>query len=227
MFAGANSNDSMKRRQRARIPWGFTLTLILSSFIGGTHGQSRSPQHPDDSALLKPTVAVEEDVFAYVGANNGALRDGKQSMYEGGLKVPTCAVWPGKIAPGSKTDYVAMTMDLFPTILELAGAKIPDGLDGRSILPTLTGKPQAEFQRDMYWIRREGNLRYNGFTSNAVRRGDWKLVRNSPFTPLELFNLKDDPKEQNDLATKNRAKFNELSKLLRLQTQRGGAVPWQ
>ena len=52
------------------------------------------------------------------GANNGPLRDGKQSMYEGGLKVPTALVWPGKIKPGSQTDFRAMSMDLFPTILE-------------------------------------------------------------------------------------------------------------
>ncbi|MDB4864699.1 N-acetylgalactosamine 6-sulfate sulfatase, partial [Pirellulaceae bacterium] len=73
----------------------------------------------------------------------------------------------------------------------------------------------------------EGNQRYQGFITNALIRGDWKLVNNSPFEALELYNLHEDPYEKNNLAQENPAKFNELSKSLRVQIQRGGSVPWQ
>jgi arylsulfatase A-like enzyme len=162
-----------------------------------------------------------------VGANNGPLRDGKQSMYEGGLKVPACAVWPGRISPGTQSDLVALTMDLYPTICAAAGAKFDHRIDGRSILSTLLGDKDPYAPRDIYFHRREGNERYGGLVINAVIRGDWKLLQNSPFAPQELYNLKADPQEQRDLAQDNRGKFRELAALLRLQLQRGGAVPWQ
>ncbi len=162
-----------------------------------------------------------------VGANNGKLRDGKQSMYEGGLKVPFCAVWPGMIEPASRSRRVAITMDLFPTICEIAGVEVKQEIDGRSILPTLRGKPQETFDRDLFFHRREGGDRYGGLTIQAVRRGNWKLLQNSPFAPLELYDLQNDPTEAKDLARVNRKKFHELSGALRVQIQRGGAVPWQ
>ncbi|MBC8355200.1 MAG: sulfatase [Planctomycetes bacterium] len=161
------------------------------------------------------------------GANNGPLRDGKQSMYEGGLKVPFCAVWPGKISNGTHSDRTALTMDLYPTICEAAGITVKHRVDGSSILPTLLGKSQATENRDLFFHRREGGERYGGLTINAIRREDWKLIQNSPFAPLELYNLHTDPLEENELSKKNRGKFIELSAALRVQIQRGGAVPWQ
>ena len=162
-----------------------------------------------------------------VKANNGPLRDGKQSMYEGGLKVPACMVWPDRIAAGSSSERVAITMDLFATICEAAGVTLKHRIDGRSILPTLLGESQPPEQRDLFFHRREGGERYGGLTIHAVRRGEWKLLQNSPFAPLELYNLSQDPAEQNDLASDNRKVYRELLAALRVQFQRGGAVPWQ
>ncbi len=162
-----------------------------------------------------------------VGANNGALRDGKQSMYEGGLKVPFGAAWPGHIKPGSSSNHVALTMDLFPTICAAAGVAIDHQIDGLSILPTLLGEQQSSAGRDLFFHRREGGERYGGLTINALRRGHWKLLQNSPFAPQELYDLKSDPQESHDLASENRAKFRELARALRAHVQRGGAVPWQ
>ncbi|MCH7686328.1 MAG: sulfatase-like hydrolase/transferase [Planctomycetes bacterium] len=161
------------------------------------------------------------------GANNGPLRDGKQSIYEGGLKVPTAVVWPGRITPGSQTETHAMSMDLFPTLLEAAGVNIGHEIDGVSFLPTLLGKSQPELRTHWFFRRREGGSRYGGKTIEAVRRGDWKLLQNSPFAPMELYNLKTDPKEQNNLIRSNRRKYNELAAALRKEIQRYGTVRWQ
>ena len=162
-----------------------------------------------------------------VKASNGPLRDGKQSMYEGGLKVPACAVWPEKIAAGSHSDRLALTMDLFATVCETAGVRIKHTIDGESILPTLRGQSQPASGRDLFFHRREGGERYGGLTIHAIRRGDWKLLQNSPFAPMELYNLDKDPGEENDLVTENRKVYREMLSALRVQFQRGGAVPWQ
>jgi len=162
-----------------------------------------------------------------VGATNGNLRDGKQSMYEGGLRVPTAFKWPGHIEAGLTTDQRAMTMDIYPTVCALAGIPIEHEIDGISIADTLDGDSLDNYERDLYFHRREGNQRYQGLITNAVIRGDWKLLHNSPFAPLELYNLKTDPLEKVNLAAKHPAKFAELAKSLRIQVQRGGAVPWQ
>ncbi|MED5398968.1 MAG: sulfatase-like hydrolase/transferase [Planctomycetota bacterium] len=161
------------------------------------------------------------------GANNGPLRDGKQSVYEGGLKVPTCVSWPGRIKPGSRSDLMALSMDLFPTVCQVAGAELPGEIEGRSVVPTLLGKSQPPLRDLWFFSRREGGARYAGKTIEAVRRGPWKLLHNSPFAPLELYNLERDPREEIDLAKKNPRVFREMSAALRRQLQRYGAVPWQ
>ncbi len=160
-----------------------------------------------------------------VGGNNGALRAGKQDMYEGGIREPMCAVWPGKIAPGSRSNRLAMTMDIFPTACELAGVDIRHEIDGVSFLPTLLGKDQPEKDRFLFWVRREGG-RYGGRAYYAARHGDFKLVQNSPFEPLELYNLSDDPKEEKPLGKKH-AMYRKLFTALQGHVSKSGAVPWQ
>ncbi len=164
---------------------------------------------------------------ANVGANNGALRGEKQEMYEGGLRVAAGAVWPGKIKAGGRSGLIAATMDIFPTVVEAAGAKVEHAIDGRSFLPLLLGKDQPAFDRDLFFTRREGGDRFMGECIWAMRRGDWKLVKNSPMTNWELFDLSEDPGETTDLSGKNRRKYRELGAAMRVHIQRGGAIPWQ
>jgi arylsulfatase A-like enzyme len=148
-------------------------------------------------------------------------------MYEGGLRVPLAARWPGHIGPDSHTDGRWLSMDLFPTILQACGIEPPKDIDGVSFLDALIGQTMKPLERDLYFVRREGGLAYGGKTIEAFRRGDWKLVQNSPFGPAELYNLTDDPRETKNLAMSNRPMLEQLSTALREQIQRGGEVPWQ
>lgn len=159
-------------------------------------------------------------------ANNGPLRDGKQSMYEGGLKVPTVAVWPGKIKAGSTTSQVNASMDILPTLLEIAGLDPGDKVDGRSFLSTLYGNESAE-ERALYFVRREGGINYGGKAYHALRNGDWKLLQNNPYQPLELYNLKEDPQEQDNLVKERPEVVKAMNRTLMEYIQAGGKIPWQ
>ncbi|MFC1716864.1 sulfatase-like hydrolase/transferase [Candidatus Poribacteria bacterium] len=162
-----------------------------------------------------------------IGASNGPLNGGKGQMYEGGIKEPMCAVWPGRIEPGSCSNRVALTMDLFPAICEAAGAGYDHEIDALSILPDMLGNPHSGADdRLLFWVRREGGQQYGGRAFYAARRGNWKLLQNTPFEPLRLYNLADDPQEENPLDNKHeqyRTLFTELQKHI----IRTGAVPWQ
>lgn len=198
-------------------------------------------EHLDDGigrvlATLKETGIEENTIVIFTsdnggllsaGASNGATRDGKGSMYEGGLRVVAAARWPGKIPAGSRTDAAALTMDLFPTALEAAGANPVSGIDGVSLLPLLTGRASSLPERELYFVRREGGTQFGGKTIEALVRGEWKLLQNSPFGPLELYNLKSDPLETENLAETRKPLVSELNTALRKHIQRGGQVPWQ
>ncbi|MBE0535231.1 MAG: sulfatase-like hydrolase/transferase [Phycisphaerae bacterium] len=197
-------------------------------------------EHLDDGigkvvAALKACGAADNTLVIFasdnggqinVGGTNGALRAGKQDMYEGGIKAPFCAVWPGRIAAGGRNDECfAMTMDLYPTMCEAAGATFEHEIDGRSILPVLLGRERRLKERTVFWVRREGG-QYGGRAYYAVRRGDWKLLQNSPYEAMELYNLKDDPLEAKPLP-RNHAMYRELFAALRRHVTAAGAVPWQ
>jgi arylsulfatase A-like enzyme len=160
------------------------------------------------------------------GANNGPARDGKQSMYEGGLRVPAFVSWPKVVQAGTVSQQVDLSMDIFPTLAELAGVKIEHRIEGRSFLPTLKGMAMNEADRVLYFTRREGGP-YGGKAYHAIRQGDWKLLQNSPYQPMELYNLKEDPLEKNDLAKSNPDVYKKLNGLLMQHIQEGGKVPWQ
>jgi arylsulfatase A-like enzyme len=161
------------------------------------------------------------------GANNGPLREGKGNMYEGGLRVPTCITWQGQIEPGASTSYKAMSLDLYPTILDLAGIPNPHHVDGISILPVLRGQQMDDTQRVFYFVRREGGTEYGGLTIQAIQQGNWKLLQNTPFGVQELYNLEEDPYESIDLIESEPVKYAELNKLLMQYIQKGGKSAWQ
>ncbi|MDP4790555.1 MAG: sulfatase-like hydrolase/transferase [Verrucomicrobiales bacterium] len=185
----------------------------------------------DESGLRENTVVVftaDNGGSLPHAQNNDPWRDGKQSHYEGGLRVPFMVRWPGQIEAGSKSDYAGQVFDLFPSFLELAGATAtdPTALDAVSLVPVWKGEAITA-PRELYFVRREGGRAYGGRSYEALIRGDWKLLQNDPYGPLELYNLKNDPGETTDLATKAPKVFNELSAALAARIQRGGATPWQ
>ncbi|MYF64380.1 MAG: sulfatase-like hydrolase/transferase [Rhodothermaceae bacterium] len=162
-----------------------------------------------------------------VGARNGPLRDGKGTVYEGGIRVPAIASWPGKIAPGTASDALLTTMDIYPTLLEAARARITQIIDGTSFLGSILGGPDPDPNRLLFFSRREGGLRFGGKTIEAVRQGPWKLLQNSPYAPLELYNLERDPLETTDLSSAEPDVFRRLAAELRQYVQEAGSVPWQ
>ena len=183
----------------------------------------------DETGLSQNTVVVfsaDNGGSLPHAQNNAPWRGGKQDHYDGGLRVPFMIRWPGQISPGSISDYAGLNFDLFPTFLELAGAEPSTDLDAVSLLPILKGG-QMEASRDLYFVRREGGPAYGGKSYEALIRGDWKLMQNDPWSPLELYNLKSDPQEQTNLATQAPKVFRELSETLRQHIQRGGTTAWQ
>jgi len=162
-----------------------------------------------------------------VGAQCGPHRGGKQYMFEGGIIVPACAVWPGVIEAGRRTDQLNMTMDIFPTLCDIAGIQRNQTIEGESFLPLLKGDRTPHRTRDMIWVRREGNMRYQGRDYYAFRRGDWKLVQNSPFEPYSLYNLQQDPMETTDVSRRNPSIHRMLTRALMDHIQAAGSIPWQ
>lgn len=161
-------------------------------------------------------------------ANNGFYRDGKQSMYEGGLRVPTCMSWPAMIEDGRISESNWLSMDLFHTILEITGIQKDRSSVGKSMLNELkNSSPDTMEIREMYFTRREGGSNYNGECSYAFRFGDWKLIRNYPGLPMELYNLKTDPFEKINVIKENSAVFTDLNNRLMKHIQVAGKIPWQ
>jgi len=129
--------------------------------------------------------------------SRGPLRGIKRDLYEGGIRAPTIVRWPGKIKAGVVSDFPWAFWDFLPTAAEIAGAKPPPNIDGISILPTLLGQKQTKQHEFFYWEFHERG------SKQAVRMGDWKAVRLLPGQPLELYNLKTDLGEKENVASKN------------------------
>ena len=128
-------------------------------------------------------------------AATGPFKGNKRYLYEGGIRVPMIARWPGKIAPGQTNNIPAAAWDFMPTLAELAGTETPAHADGISLVPALFGHPEKLARREyLYWEYHQGK-------QQAVRMGQWKGVRfGGTREPLELYDLAADPGETRDLA---------------------------
>ena len=135
---------------------------------------------------------------AKYGGSNEPLRGGKATLFEGGIRVPCIVRWPGKVTPGSENSFPSYFPDWFPTMTELAGAKLPkQQLDGVSLVSLLEGK-STQRSKPLIW-------NFNGYGGQvAIRDGKWKAIRKSLLRktpgPWQLYDLQADPAEANDLA---------------------------
>ncbi len=164
--------------------------------------------------------------------NNWPLRGGKGNSYEGGTREPCIVVWPGVVKPDSRCDEIITSVDFYPTMLEMAGIPKREGriLDGVSIVSLLKGAGKLEreaiFCHFPHYTPATGNL-----PCTYVRKGDWKLMRLYGEGPdrvngCQLYNLKDDISEQNNLAEKMPEKVKELDRLIdRFLADTGSLVP--
>jgi arylsulfatase A-like enzyme len=148
--------------------------------------------------------------------DNAPLRSGKGSLYEGGTRDPFIVRWPGKVKAGSTCDVPTIHVDIFPTLLELAGAAPPAGqiLDGENLVP-LFRDGNAQLKRDAIYQHFPGYLGAGpGFWRTTpvslIEIGDWKLMEFLEDGRLELYNLKDDIGEKNNLAKSMPDKTREL-----------------
>ncbi len=179
-------------------------TLIIFTSDNG-------PSHPDLTSFFD---------------RNGVLRDMKGHLYEGGIRVPLVARWPGKIKPGTTTDHISAFWDFYPTCCDLLGVKPPKvkwsddtwhDTDGISFLPTLLGKDSMQKEHDyLYWELHDRYSTDNDQRVQAVRQGKWKFLRHHLTKPQaewvsKLYDLDNDISETTNLATTYPAKLAELT----------------
>ena len=162
--------------------------------------------------------------------SNAPLRDGKASLYEGGIRVPLIVRWPGAVEAGTTCDVPVISNDFHPTFLAVADLQRPAGgaIDGVSLLPVLTRRGQLE-REALYWHwphYRRAMPAIGASPSSAVRCGQWKLIEFFEDGHLELYDLQKDVGERQDLAAKLPAKAAELhDRLRRWRKQVGAALP--
>lgn len=182
-----------------------------------------------DNGQLENTLIIfasDNGGQADAGANNKPFRGAKQNMYEGGICVPGGFYWKGTLQPAVTENFV-MLSDIFPTLCALTGVSVNHEIDGISILPLLKGSEQVTDDRLVYWVRREGNLNYGGQAYYATRYKQYKLQQNTPWEPLQLYNLQTDPTEQHPLDKQTTEMYGKLFRGLMEHIRTAGAVPWQ
>ncbi len=145
--------------------------------------------------------------------SNGPLKGYKRDLYEGGIRVPMIASWPGKIQAGSETNFISAFWDILPTVMDITGVNAPGSIDGVSFLPTLLDKGNQTQHDYLYWEFHEKGGRV------AIRKGKWKAVRynvlENPDSPLELYDLSADIHEDQNVAEQHPEIVAEMEDILR------------
>jgi len=210
----------------------------VDTSVGRIHGAL------ENSGIANNTLFVfTSDNGGHTVTFNRPLRGAKGAFYEGGIRVPTFAVWPDAIAAGSICKTPITGVDYLPTFAELANADLPKSqpVDGRSIIPLLRGERALE-ERAIFWhypLYLQGNgynlvrpihgtdtLYWRATPSSVIRKGDWKLIQYFESGEVELFNVASDPSETKELSKAHPEKAGDLLKeLKRWQTNTNAVIP--
>ncbi len=187
------------------------MITMLDSYVGLVTNKLRELKY-DRNTMVIFTCATgpqHDEIDPAFFHSTGPFRGFKHDLYEGGIRVPLIVSWPLQVAAGSTSDLPCAAWDLLPTLAEAAHTSAPRGIDGISLVPTLTGRPQTSQHEFLYWEAHD-----HGF-KQAVRMGDWKAVRTSADGSFELYNLKSDPGEKTDVADKNPEVMAKIAGLLK------------
>ena len=178
-------------------------------------------------ALLKD-LGLDENTVVFFSSDNGPtfnggadseffksaglLRGLKCDLYEGGIRVPLIARWPGKIEASTTADHICAFWDVMPTLADITAAQTPDDIDGISFLPTLSGNGSQKKHSYLYW-------EYCSRPSQALRMGEWKGIRLNVYKdsngPIELYNLKNDIGEKHNVANRHPEVVAKIEKYLK------------
>jgi arylsulfatase A-like enzyme len=172
----------------------------LDGYIGQLLDQLKKPGLSNNTVVFftsdtGPQGHREVDPKLFRSA--GPFRGGRGDLYEGGLRVPMLAWWPGKIPAGQVSDFTWAAWDFSPTVMDLARIPPPANLDGLSVWPALLGQTQTNRHVFFHWQLQGRNVWH------TVRLGSWEAVQPPADAPLELYNLETDPGETNNVADKN------------------------
>lgn len=161
---------------------------------------------------------ADPEYFESAKPFEGEYGRGKGFLYEGGIRVPMIASWPDKIKPSSKSEKISAHYDMLATFAEVAGYEIPNDTDGISLLSTFLSEENQNDHEFLYWEFPS----YGGQV--AMRMGDWKVVRqnllNKEETTIELYNLKDDPTEQKNVADSHPEILKKAAKIFKTERQK-------
>lgn len=172
----------------------------LDAFVGALMEDLKQRKLDQDTLILFTSdngPHQEGGVDPRFFASSGPFRGIKRDLYEGGIRVPLIARWPGRIKPGAVNALPVASWDLLPTLADLVDRTPPKDIDGISVLPTFFGATPKRAHGYLYWESHE-----KGYLQ-AVREGDWKAVKLDTDKPLELYELATDPAETQDVAKAN------------------------
>ena len=175
--------------------------------------------------VVSDNGGLEHEQNGTIVTSNAPLRGEKGSLYEGGIRVPALMRWPGIIPATTVSETPVTTMDIYPTLMEVARAPLPAdaALDGVSMSPVLRN-PRAAIRRDaLYWHLPHY---HHSTPASAIRRGEWKLIEFFEDDRIELYNLREDPSEQQNRAAGQQQKARELrADLSQWRRQVGAQMP--
>lgn len=166
----------------------------------------------------------EGDSLLFIASSNAPLRAEKGTVYEGGIREPMIVRWPQKIKAGQVSNELISSVDFYPTFVALANGVLPktQSFDGRNILPEILGETSDD-SRSLFW---HYPVYHHDAPKSVIRKGDWKLIENLVDHSFELYNLKVDVSESNNLAATNSEKLAELKADLKVwQVDIGAEFP--